>query len=116
MTDEICRRCNGKQQRRRRGGQCAAPKLGYEQNQKPTYYCSYLGHQNEVTFVGGISERRQTNTTHHPPTFSVKLREWASVQFENRKVSNKQQPRDMHRDTSRTSQKAKSLSCRRRYV
>ena len=58
MTDEICRRCNGKQQRRRRGGQCAAPKLGYEQNQKPTYYCSYLGHQNEVTFVGGISKRR----------------------------------------------------------
>ena len=72
MTDEICRRCNGKQQRRRRGGQCAAPKLGYEQNQKPTYYCSYLGHQNEATFVGEISERRPTNTTHHPPTFSVK--------------------------------------------
>ena len=26
------------------------------------------GHQNEVTFVGGISERRPTNTTHHPQT------------------------------------------------
>ena len=28
------------------------------ENQKATYYCSYLGHQNEVTFAGGISERR----------------------------------------------------------
>ena len=36
----------------------AAPRLRYEQKQKTTYYCSYLGHQNEVTFVGGISERR----------------------------------------------------------
>ena len=35
---------------------CAAPRLGYEQNQKVTYYCSYLGHQNEVTSVRGISE------------------------------------------------------------
>ena len=48
---------------------CAAPRLGYEQNQKATYYCSYLGHLNEVTFVGGISERHLTNTTHYPPTF-----------------------------------------------
>ena len=48
---------------------CAAPKLGYEQNQKETYYRSYLGHENEVNFVGGISERRPTNTTHHPPKF-----------------------------------------------
>ena len=37
---------------------CAAPRLGYEQKQKATYYCSYLGHHNDVTFVGGISERR----------------------------------------------------------
>ena len=37
---------------------CAAPRLGYEQFQKATYYCSYLSHQNEVTFVGGIPERR----------------------------------------------------------
>ena len=37
---------------------CAAPGQGYEQDQTATYYCSYLGHQNEVTFVGGISERR----------------------------------------------------------
>ena len=36
---------------------CAAPSLGYEQNQNATYYCSYLGQQNEVPFVGGISER-----------------------------------------------------------
>ena len=36
---------------------CAAPRLGYEQNQKATYYCSYVGCQNEITFVGGISER-----------------------------------------------------------
>ena len=46
---------------------CAAPRdLGDEQNQKATYYCSYLGHQNEVSFVGGISELCATNTTHHP--------------------------------------------------
>ena len=31
---------------------CAVSRLGYEQNQKVTYYFSYLGHQNEVTFVG----------------------------------------------------------------
>ena len=36
---------------------CAAPRLGYE-HQKATYYCFYLGHQNEVTFVGEISEHR----------------------------------------------------------
>ena len=36
---------------------CAAPRLGYEQNQKATYCCFCLGHHNEVTFVGGISER-----------------------------------------------------------
>ena len=37
---------------------CAAPRLD-EQNQKAKYYyCSYLGRQNEVTSVGGISERR----------------------------------------------------------
>ena len=36
----------------------AAPRPGYEQNQQSTYYCYYEGHQNEVTFVGGISERR----------------------------------------------------------
>ena len=46
--------------------QCAAPRLGYEQNQKTTCYCSYLGHQNEVTFAGGISARCPTTTTHHP--------------------------------------------------
>ena len=34
-----------------------APRLGFEQKQQVTYYCSYLGHQNEVTFVGRISER-----------------------------------------------------------
>ena len=33
---------------------CAAPILGYEQKQKATYYCCYLGHQNEVTFVGDL--------------------------------------------------------------
>ena len=48
---------------------CAALRLGYEQNQKATYCCSYLGHQNEVIFVGGISEHRLSNTTHYPPTF-----------------------------------------------
>ena len=49
---------------------CAAPRLGYEQSQTATYYCSYLGHQNEVTlFLGGISERRPTDTVHHPPKF-----------------------------------------------
>ena len=42
---------------------------GLKTNRKATYYCSYRGHQNEVTFVGEISERRPTNTTHHPPTF-----------------------------------------------
>ena len=36
----------------------AAPRLGYEQDQKARYYCSHLGHQNEVTFVGKISVRR----------------------------------------------------------
>ena len=44
---------------------CATPRLGYEQNQKVTYYCSYPGHQNDVTFVGGISERCPTNATRH---------------------------------------------------
>ena len=48
---------------------CAASRLGYEQNQKATVCCSYLGHQNEATFVGGISEPRPINTTHHPPVF-----------------------------------------------
>ena len=49
---------------------CAAPRLGYDQSQKATCSCSYLGHQNQVTFfVGRIFERRPTNTTHHPPRF-----------------------------------------------
>ena len=48
---------------------CAAPRLGCEQNQTAAYYCSYLGHQNEVPFVGEISERRPINTTHHRRTF-----------------------------------------------
>ena len=34
---------------------------GYEQNQKATCCCSCLGRQNEVTFVGWISERRPKN-------------------------------------------------------
>ena len=37
---------------------CAASRLGLKQDQKAAYYCSYLGHQKEVNFVGGISERR----------------------------------------------------------
>ena len=37
---------------------CSSQTGFYEQNKKETYYCSYLGHQNEVNFVGGISERR----------------------------------------------------------
>ena len=72
MPDDIylssMQRKTAKKEERR--PKCAAPRdLGDEQNQKATYYCSYLGHQNEVTFVGGISERCPTNTTHHPPTF-----------------------------------------------
>ena len=31
---------------------------GVMNHQKATYYCSYLGHQNKLTFVGGISKRR----------------------------------------------------------
>ena len=34
---------------------------------KATYYCSYLGQQNKVTFIGGISERRSTKPTHQSP-------------------------------------------------
>ena len=48
---------------------CAAPRPGYEESQKAAYYCSNLGHQNEVIFVGGVSERRPTNTTQYPPAF-----------------------------------------------
>ena len=48
---------------------CTASRLGYEQTQKSKYYCFYLGHIAEVTFEGGTSERRPTNTTHHPATF-----------------------------------------------
>ena len=48
---------------------CAAPRLVYEQNQKATYYFSYMCHQHKVALVGGISERCPTNTTHHPQTF-----------------------------------------------
>ena len=46
----------------------AAPRLGYE-HQNATCYCSYLGHQNEFTFVGGISARCPKYTTHHSPIF-----------------------------------------------
>ena len=63
---------------------CATPRLGYEQNQKATYYCSYLGHQNEVTFVGGFSERRATNTTHHPPTFRCEAMRVSEKPLQNR--------------------------------
>ena len=38
---------------------CAAPRLGYKRSLKAVHYCSYLGHQDEVTFVEGISERRR---------------------------------------------------------
>ena len=31
---------------------CAVPRLGYEQNKKAACCCSYVGHQNEVIFVG----------------------------------------------------------------
>ena len=37
---------------------CAAPRLGYKQNERLTCYCSYLGHQKKVTFVRSISARR----------------------------------------------------------
>ena len=53
----------------REGGVVADVWLGYEQNKKAAYYCSYLGHQNGITFVGAISERCPTNATHHRPTF-----------------------------------------------
>ena len=36
---------------------CAAPRRVMN-NHKATCYCPYLGHQNEVTLIGGISERR----------------------------------------------------------
>ena len=36
---------------------CAARRLGYEQNQKATYHCFYMDHQNEVNVAEVISER-----------------------------------------------------------
>ena len=51
------RGCNVKQQRRHGGRSVQLPDRVMN-DQKATYYCSYLGHQNEVTFfvVGVISE------------------------------------------------------------
>ena len=48
--DEICHRCNRKQQRKAWRPKCAAPRLGYAHNLKVTHYYSCLGHQNEVVF------------------------------------------------------------------
>ena len=60
MSDEICHRNNGKQEKRRRGGR-SVQLLDWLMNKisrQHIHYCSYLGHENEVSFVGGISERR----------------------------------------------------------
>ena len=54
MPDEICHQCNGKQQRGGLAADMCSSRLGYEQNQKATHYCSCLGHQNEFTVVGEI--------------------------------------------------------------
>ena len=49
------RGCNVKQQRRHGGRSVQLPDRVMN-DQKATYYCSYLGHQNEVIFVGENSE------------------------------------------------------------
>ena len=56
MPDDICLRCNEKQQKRRRGGQSVQLPDWVMNHLKAKYFCSYLGDQNEITFVGGISE------------------------------------------------------------
>ena len=70
-SDEICRRCNGKPQIRRRGGRSVQLPDWVMNKIKRQHIITLtwlLGHQNEVTFVGGISKRCPANTQ-HPPTF-----------------------------------------------
>ena len=68
ISDGICRRCDKKQHRRRGSRRVQLADRVVNKIQRP-YYCPYLGHQNEIIIVRGISERRPTNTTHHSPTF-----------------------------------------------
>ena len=56
MSDEICRRCNGKQQRRRGGQSVQLPDWVMNKIKRQHIIAIYLGHQNEVSFVGEISE------------------------------------------------------------
>ena len=58
MSAVICRRCNGKQQEWGVAAEVCSSQTGLWTIKKVTYYCSCLGHQNEVIVVGGISERR----------------------------------------------------------
>ena len=60
VSDETCHLCNGKQRRRRGGRNVQLPDrvMNKIKRQHILYCCSYLGHQNEVAFVGGISEYR----------------------------------------------------------
>ena len=60
MSDEISRRCNGKQQRRRRGGgRVQLPDWVINEIKRRYIIALTWVTKNEVTFVEGISERRR---------------------------------------------------------
>ena len=59
MSDEICRRYNEKQQRRRRGGRrVKLPDWVLNKIKRQHIIALTWVTKNEATFVGGISERR----------------------------------------------------------
>ena len=58
MSDEICRRNNGMQERSRRGGRSVQLPDLVMNKIKSNILLLLPGHQNEASFVGGISERR----------------------------------------------------------
>ena len=88
ISEEICCGCDGKHQRRHGGRSVQLPDWVMNKIEANILLLLPVGHQNEVTFVGGISERRPTNTTHHPPTFQCEAmrvsakplqREWVGI-------------------------------------
>ena len=58
VSDEICRRFNEKLKIRMRGGRSVQLPISAMNNQKTTYYLSYLHHPIKVTFVREISDHR----------------------------------------------------------
>ena len=87
VSDEICRGCNGKQQRRKRAGR-SVQLPDWVMNKIKRQHIIALTWVTKMKSLSCVSERCPTNTTHRPPTvqceaISVSAKplrsEWVSI-------------------------------------